>query len=143
MAQLSASKTLAQVRPADGVTARLTLTSGVSGRVTRPSRCQLRPPSVLVKNVTSEALGPFLPQVLGVVWAAQSCPVALSVAKTGAASLSTGVQRAPPSRLTTIRPGQRGWPRLPRQLSDVATPGLPAANWTRSTRLDRVAATPR
>lgn len=94
IAQLSGSKTLAQVRPEDADAVRLTLTAGVSEPrlVSWPSRCQLLPPSVLVRRVIREAA----------VWAAHSCPLALAVAKTGAVPVSTRVQRAPPSRLTRI-----------------------------------------
>ena len=57
MAQLSWSKTLAQVRPPETLAARVTLTAVLSGPrlVSSPSGCQLRPPSVLVRMSMWEA----------------------------------------------------------------------------------------
>ena len=55
---------------------------------------------------------------------------AVVVANTGPGAASTGVQCAPPSRLTSSWLGQRVVEGTARQRSDVATPSRPEKNWT-------------
>src|SRR5260370_142473 len=116
MAQLSASKTLAQVRPADGVTARLTLTSGVSGRVTRPSRCQLRPPPARPAVGGAEELPPaglLAPLTVGQAIRARACDGSVAVTDSGLPALShwtCHVAPAVPVRQISARPPAAAWP---------------------------------
>src|SRR4029077_6716049 len=84
-----------------GPTARSSLTSGDSGQglVARPSARQWRPLSVLVRKRITDPAGS----------AAHIWPAATAVANTGPGAASTGVQCAPPSRLTRRWPGQVGF----------------------------------
>ena len=124
MAQLSWSKTLAQASPGDpgGPAARPTRTSGDSGTglVIRPKARQWRPPSALARTLITDPAGS----------AAHIWPAAAAVANTGPGAASTGVQCAPPSRLTSSWLGQRVVEGTARQRSDVATPSRPEKNWT-------------
>src|ERR1700685_967533 len=106
MAQLSWAKTLAQVSPADGA-ARVPRTAVLSRPrlLPDPSLVQWRPPSVLVRDLMPGS-GWFPCGDAGYDRAAPSCPVGAPVAKTLPGPLITDVQCAPPSRLTSTRPGQ-------------------------------------
>src|ERR1700677_45197 len=144
MAQVSWSNMLAQAScpsaprpPAPRTSVICTSGDTVPSPLTCPSRCHLRPPSVLVANLASTE--PVLPPTT--VEAAQSCPAAFTVANTGPAPVRATVQRTPPSWLTSSCPGHRVRAWSARQASEVATPKPAEPNCTRFTAAGSVAST--